>query len=78
MQQMPDGRAFGFLPRHNWGIDILQPFRFMLHVPFVLQDAQHGAYRRIAGRIVHTLPHFGSGGFSALVEDLHNLPFSPA
>ena len=78
VQQVLHRRAFGFVARHHRHVDILQPFLLVPHVAFFFQHAQHGAHGRITGRIRHGLPHLRGRSLTALVEDVHDLPFAAA
>jgi hypothetical protein len=50
----------------------------MPHVPLVLQDAQHGANRRVARRVGEALLDLGGGGLAQGVEHVHDLALAAA
>ena len=66
----------GFLGGDRRHVDIPGPVLLVFHEALVLEHAERGADRRVAGRIGHALDDFVDGGLAVLVERVHDFALS--
>src|SRR5690242_5974942 len=75
---MRERRAPGLVPAHRGRVDVAPATLQVLDVPLLLENPQQSAHRGITRRVRQPGLNLGYAGGTALVKNVHDLPFPPA
>src|SRR5688500_5044925 len=75
-EQLIERREAHFFPVGGGEVHVTRAVMLMFHVALLLEDAERGADRRVAGRLSHGLEHFRGRGLAAGEDDVHHLPLA--
>ena len=75
---MADSRALGLIAPDNRYKDVLEAILFMTNVTLLFENAEHGTNGGVAGSVRHRVSNFQGSRFTLLIQNVHDLPFTPA